>query len=44
MTNGINQVLYYGNARIKPHRMTLAERWRLNRRRRRQDDLAGVRT
>ena len=44
MTNHINAVLYYGHARIRPHRMTIAERLRLRRRRRVRDDLAGVRT
>ena len=44
MTNGINAVLYYGNARIKTRRMTLADRFRLWRRRRVRDDLAGVGT
>ena len=42
--NHINCVLYYGTAKIKPRRMTLADRFRLRRRRRFMDDLAGVRT
>jgi hypothetical protein len=44
MTNHVEQVLYYGGARIRPHRMTIAERFRLWRRRRWRDDLAGVGT
>ena len=44
MTNSVNCVLYYGTERIKPRRMTLADRFRLWRRRRIVDDLAGVKT
>lgn len=44
MTNAINEVLYYGNAKIRTRRMTVADRFRLWKRRRVRDDLAGVRT
>ena len=44
MTNNENCVLYYGTQRIRTHRMTLAERFRLRKRRRRVDDLAGVKS
>lgn len=42
MVNHINAVLYYGNNRIKARRMTLADKFRLWKRRRIRDDLAGV--
>lgn len=43
MTNHINAVLYYGTGKIKLHRMTLIERFRLWKRRRVIDDLVVVR-
>ena len=42
MVNQINAVLYYGNTKIKPRRMTILDRYRLWKRRRVMDDLAGV--
>ena len=44
MTDHINRVRYYGTQKIRPRRMTLADRFRLWRRRRVMDDLAGVGT
>ena len=44
MTDHINRVRYYGARKIRTQRMTLADRFRLWKRRRVMDDLAGVRT
>lgn len=44
MINHFGGVSYYGTKKIKPHRMTLVERFKLWRRRRVMDDLAGVGT